>query len=241
MDVAGGVGASAVAEGEPAALEWPRNSSPTASVGVPVLRAGPGWRGGGREGAVAADGFLGVAGLVAHRGRYVRSRPSTKWAMRRGMPSRMASGGGDPSEVVGREKARGLPVCAGDVRRRRGRGSAGRRTPSRGDGSVLKATGPRWNSRGMGGGSRLWLVVCLRRWLGGRSCPGRGGGTAAMMWSRTSASWGLMTREPLLRRLWDGVMGQQRDELAWSGKGGEWTRPVVGELGESLHLDAGLP
>ena len=60
-----------------------------------------------------------------------------------------------------------------------------------------------------------------------------------MMADRTSASSGLMTRSRSASVL-DGAIGQQRDELAGGGEA-VLDQAVVGELGEFLDPDAGVP
>ena len=139
MDAAGGVGASAVAEGDAAALEVAEELVPFGVGRGPVFLAGAELAAAGDEGAVAVDGFFGVDRFVAHCGVDVVVAEDElgdvgRHAVEDGV------GGEDPAEVVGPE-GEGLAVGAGDAG---GGERAGEEVADSvgGDGPVLQADGP---------------------------------------------------------------------------------------------------
>ena len=139
VDAAGGVGASAVAECDAAALEVAEELFPFGVGGGAVFLAGAQLPPAGDEGAVSVDGLLGVDSLVSHGGVDVLVAEEDlgdvgRHAVEDGV------GGEDAAEVVGLE-VEGLAVGAGDA-------GAGERVGEQvadaadGDGPVLQAGGP---------------------------------------------------------------------------------------------------
>ena len=89
MDAAGGVGASAVAECDAAALEVAEELFPLGVGGGAVFLAGAQLPPSGDVGAVAVDGFLGVGGLWRSQISQLSSKSLRKsWGLKmRGLPS----------------------------------------------------------------------------------------------------------------------------------------------------------
>ena len=120
VDAAGPVGAAAVAERDPAALEMAEELLPFGVGGGAVFLAGAQGPAAGDECPVTVDDLFGVDGLVSHRGVDVAVAGHELGDVRR-HPVHDRVGDQQPAEIVGRELERlasgvGEPGgCQGDV------------------------------------------------------------------------------------------------------------------------------
>jgi hypothetical protein len=102
VDARGGVGAAAGADGDLAALEVAEELLPFLLGRCPVFLAGTNRATAGDECPVAVDDFLGIDGLVAHRGVDVVVSDHELGDVR-GHPVEHGVGDEDPAEIVGQE------------------------------------------------------------------------------------------------------------------------------------------